>query len=63
MPEFLVSADLWLIKIIKFIQGKGPFCLFDVESRVNFFFVWKMLVIRFNTFTGTKSMATPQTVI
>ena len=43
MPEFLVSADLWLIKIIKFIQGKGPFCLFDVESRVNFFFCGKCL--------------------
>ena len=38
MPEFLVSAGLWVIKIVKFMQGKGPFYgLFLVESRVNFF--------------------------
>ena len=24
MPGFLVSAGLWVTKIIKFMQGKGP---------------------------------------
>ena len=30
MPEFLVSAGLWVIKIIKFMQGKGPFFVFSL---------------------------------
>lgn len=62
MPEFLVSAGLWVIKIIKFMQGKGPFLSFPCRVSSEFF-LWKMLVILFNTFTGKISMAIPQTVI
>lgn len=44
MPEFLVSAGLWVIKIIKFMQGKGPFLSFPCTVSSEFF-LWKMLVI------------------
>ena len=30
MPEFLVCAGLWVIKIIKFIQEKGPLFVFSL---------------------------------
>lgn len=62
MPEFLVSAGLWVIKIIKFMQGKGRFLSFPCRVSSEFF-LWKMLIILFNTFTGKISMAIPQTVI
>ena len=63
MPELPVYAGLWLIKIIKFIQGKGPFLFFRCGVSSEFFCGKCMLVILFNTFTGKKSMAIPQTVI
>lgn len=37
MPEFLVSAGLWVIKIIKFMQGKGPFMYFPCRVSSQFF--------------------------
>lgn len=51
MPEFLVSAGPWVIKIIKFMQGKGPFLSFPCRVSSEFF-LFKMLVILLNTLTG-----------